>query len=223
MESKIISLIETTIGYIFKDKELLLRAFTHSSFVNENQRFIDYERLEFVGDAALGYIVAAYLYNTYPTKPEGELTKLRANMVSATALSKVIDKLNLISYMRVGQGAQVSESKNVKSDLFEAIIGAMVIDNGYNLEPSKKFIIKNLSELSNTLVIDYKSKVLEYCAKKSYKAEFSLIKKEFKDNINYFTVALLVDGKEVATGEGASKKAAEKQAAMYFYNKISSK
>ncbi len=223
MESKILSLIEQTIGYTFKNKELLLRAFTHSSFVNENQHFTDYERLEFIGDAALGYIAAMYLYLTYPTKAEGELTKIRANMVSADTLSKVIDKLNFINYMRVGQGAHVLDSKNVKSDLFEAIIGAMVIDNNYDLEPSKNFIIKNLSAIANVVVIDYKSKVLEYCAKNALSAEFSVVGREVKDNVNIFTAALIIDGKEVSRGKGATKKAAEKQASELFYNDISSK
>jgi len=223
LESKIITQIEKIIGYTFKEKELLVRAFTHSSFVNENQRFIDYERLEFVGDATLGYIVAAYLYTTYPTKPEGELTKLRANMVRASTLSKVVDKLNIINHMRVGAGAQVSESNNVKSDLFEAIIGAMVIDNAYNLEPCKNLIIKHLSGISDAFGIDYKSKVLEYCAKNSHKAEFKLISKEIKDNVNNFTIALIINGKEVSIGKGLSKKSAEKQASEIFYTKHSSK
>lgn len=218
-----ISVVEKIIGYKFKDKALLLRAFTHSSFVNENQNFVDYERLEFVGDAFLNFAVAVYLYNTYPTYSEGELTKLRANLVSAQALGKVVESLNILKYVKTGAGLQVNEAKNIKSDLFEAIIGAMIIDNAYDTAPAKNFVLKNLSKVSLAKTTDYKSKILEYCAKNSLVAQFDVESHQLINNENTFVVSLSINGKAVSCGRGGSKKSAEQEASKVFYKNIFSK
>lgn len=223
MESNQIIEIEKIIGYTFNDKQLLMRAFTHSSYVNENQRFVDYERLEFVGDAVLGCIVAIYLYNTYPSNSEGELTKLRSSMVSADALGKVIETLDVLKYVKVGAGTPVSDAKNIKSDLFEAIVGAIVIDNNYDFAPAKAFVLKYLSEIADTTTIDYKSKILEYCAKNSLVAKFTVQNKEVENNKTNFLINLTIDGKFVSSGEGANKKTAEKEASKVFYTQIFNK
>lgn len=220
MESNQIVEIENIIGYTFNDKELLMRAFTHSSWVNENQRYIDYERLEFVGDAALGYIVAIYLYNTYTTSSEGELTKIRASMVSADALGQVIVSLNLLKYVKVGAGTQVYESKNIKCDLFEAIVGAMLIDSNYDFSPARTFVLKFLSEIAESSNIDYKSKILEHCAQNSLVAKFNIVNKTMENNKTNFLVNLIVNGETVSSGEGSNKKTAEKQASKVFYAEI---
>ncbi len=215
-----IAVIEKIIGYTFKDKSLLMRAFTHSSFVNENQNFVDYERLEFVGDALLNYIVAVYLYNTYPTFSEGELSKRRASMVSAHALGKVIESLDILKFVRVGVGTEIMNAKNIKSDLFEAIIGAIVIDNNYDIRPAKDFALKHLNSVEYTRAIDYKSKILEYCAKNSIVAKFDIVSQERRNNITSFVVSLTVDGKFISQGSGSNKKSAEQDASKAFYNQI---
>ena len=132
--------VENIIGYIFNDKNLLSRAFTHSSYANENKNSEDYERLEFLGDAILEYLVSLYLFETYPSKNEGSLSKMRANLVSAETLSAIIDDLGLINYVKVGSGnasENILKSEDVKCDIFEAIVGAIHLDSNKNIDVVK--------------------------------------------------------------------------------------
>ena len=129
------------IGYKFKNPELLERAFTHSSYTNEKAK-PSYERLEFLGDSAIGFIIARELYERYPDIDEGKLSKAKSIIVSAQCLSAAIDKTGLIEYLRVGNGnirEEAIKSQSVKCDLFESIAAAILWDSGYDLEECRKF------------------------------------------------------------------------------------
>ena len=218
-----ISSVEKILGYVFKNKQLLTDAFTHSSYVNEHRSDEDYERLEFLGDAALNYIVGMYLFEKYPTIREGELTRKRANLVNAKTLSEVIDKLGLINYLRIGEGkadSLIYDSHNVKCDVFEAIVGALILDNNADLTIAKKFIFNNISEYIDIDIIDYKSKTLEYCAKNKLKCDIQTEKISENGTAPKFLSKLFIEKKQVALSEGATKKEAETKACKEFYYKI---
>ncbi|MBR1746650.1 MAG: ribonuclease III [Clostridia bacterium] len=210
--------IERIIGYTFKNKELLIRAFTHSSYANEHKNEESYERLEFLGDAVVNYVVGLFLYETFPTFGEGKLSKIRAGTVDRQTIAGVVDDCGLMKYMRTGRGSinlQNGFSTKVKCDLFESIIGAAVIDNNEDLTVAKRLVDRFLSDkikLNNT---DYKSLLLEHCAKTSKNAEFILLK-EGKTGDNRFAMALLIDGQKVSEGSGPSKKEAEREAAKIY-------
>lgn len=214
--------IEDKIGYEFKNKELLMRAFTHSSYSNENRNAESYERLEFLGDATLGFVIGLFLYRTFPSYQEGRLSKIRAGMVDRNTIATVIESLDLIKYMRAGAGnasANLATSVKTKCDLFEAIIGAIVIDNDENIQKASEFIMRFLEEKVNYVHDDYKSKVYEQCSRQGKTPEFKVKEKTNLGNKAHFTVALYIDGKKMTVGEGVNTKAAEQEACKAFLNK----
>ena len=134
--------IEHIIGYTFRNKELLLRAFTHSSYANEHRNVTSYERLEFLGDAALGYITALDLYQTYPSYKEGQLSKIRAGTVDRNTIAGVVDEMDIVKFIKTGSGnAQdnIRTSVKAKCDLFEAIVGAIALVSSNFIRKIKKF------------------------------------------------------------------------------------
>lgn len=224
MNSQLVNLSEAEkiIGYNFIDKSLLRTAFTHSSYTNEHKSAEDYQRLEFLGDAVLGLVTGLRLFHIFPSAKEGELTKRRAALVSAETLAAVIDELDLIKYMSAGAGQAAQDvilSENVKCDLFEAIIGAIVVDCGDKIDEAERFIERNLTKYFNKPCIDYKSKILEYCAKKHLKC---IIDTEKDDNVKQptFTANVYVEDKLVATGSGKSKIASERVACRFYYESL---
>lgn len=214
--------IEKKIGYAFKNKELLLRAFTHSSYANEHKNAESYERLEFLGDATIGFAVGLYLYETFPNFSEGKLTKMRAGIVDRETISSVIDELDVVKYLLVGKGdaaVNVVNSVKAKCDLFEAIIGAVVIDNDGDIEKASKLSVKFLKNKINCVQDDYKSKFLEYCAQNSLKFEFRHTKRQENGKVETFITEISIDGKVVAVGTGSTKKNAEKAACKNYFSK----
>ena len=214
--------IEQKIGYTFKNKELLVRAFTHTSYSNEHSNKDNYERLEFLGDAALGYVIGLYLYETYPGYDEGKLTKIRSGVVDRKTISEVVDALDIIRYVRAGNGNtgnDLSSSIKVKCDLFEAIIGAIVIDNNNDLSFAKDFILKYLESKVGVHKEDYKSALLEKCAKSGRKVNFIINKQVDEDSNIVFIAELFIDGSLVSTGEGHNTKIAEQSACKNYFSK----
>lgn len=215
--------IENIIGYRFENKELLVTAFTHSSYANEHKRACDYERIEFLGDAALGYIVGKRLFSYFPSAKEGELTKRRASLVSAETLSEIIDEYGLIDYLRIGTGKNnktILLSENVKCDLFEAIVGAIVLDSG-SLISAEKFIWTKMEKYFGRPCVDYKSKTLEYCAKKKLKCTIDT--RQTEENEKTFFCEVFVDGKKEGEGKGRNKHFAERAACRIFYENVITK
>lgn len=199
-----LSEIEKIIGYSFNNPEILRVAFTHASFSNEKKGEKNNERLEFLGDSVLGFIVAEHLFKN-TNEDEGDMTQLKQSIVSFKPLSSTCKKLKLANYMFIGDKVAITDK--LQENLMESLIGAMYLDGG--IEPCKKFIVKNLINAYLTVgqkVIDYKSELNELSSKKRFNVEYELIKKTGLDNNPTHTVAVLIDGKVIAKATAGGKK-----------------
>ncbi len=226
LTAEVIDKIQDTIGYTFKNKDLLYKAFTHSSYANQNG-LESYERLEFLGDSVVGMIVAEALYLTFPDEDEGFLTKVKSKIVNADALGNKIKSMGLMQYMLTADNNvahEVGKSLKMNCDLFEAIVGAIMLDSG--LAASKAFIIDKLSDIikqasSNMdTITDYKSRLLEWCAKRGKKAIFSTESYKTDSGELAFKSMLEVNGKFYGSGTDSSKKRAEQKAAQQAIKKV---
>lgn len=212
--------VEKSIGYVFNNKELLLEALTHSSFSNEmkiNKR-PDYERLEFLGDAVLELISSEYLYNLFPTVPEGGLSKKRAAMVCENSLSLCAQRMGLQDAIFFGKGEESSGGRkrpSVLCDVCESVLGAIYLDGG--MEPSKNYVYNHiLKDLQDSeLFVDFKSEVQEYIQRVFPGQDFmyKVLDESGPDHDKSFLTALVVDDEIIALGKGKSKKNAEQEAA----------
>jgi len=209
-------------GITFKNKELLRRAFTHRSYLNENRssESSHNERLEFLGDAVLELMVTEYLYEKYPDSNEGDLTAYRASLVNAITLSEAAQKINVNDFLLLSKGEAKDTGKArqyILANTMEAIIGAIYLDQGY--DASKYFISKNLFHLIERIVaekswIDAKSKFQEQAQEKEGLTPlYQSLKEEGPDHDKRFTVGVYLGKKLVAEGEGMSKQEAEQEAA----------
>jgi len=213
------SAIAKIIGYKPKNIELFNTSFTHRSVnrTNDKGEIVSYERLEFLGDAILGSVIAAYLYKNAPKGDEGYLTQMRSKIVSRSHLNNVGKKLNLLHYIRT-KAAPAQFGDNVNGNLLEALIGAIYVDSGFS--SCEKFIYKNilvdfdnLEQLENK-VTSYKSLYIEYCQKHKKTFKFEAYDDDGKDHLKHFSVRLLLDGKVIARARATSKKKAEEKAAQ---------
>ena len=215
MENLEILSLESKLKYTFKDKQLLLLAFLHSSYANYHNK-ISNEKLEFLGDSLLNFIVTDFLYRNSSLN-EGELSKIKAYLVSSENLSIIIDDLQVLNYLKCSN-FNPTKSQNVKCDLFEAIVGAIYLDSDFEnvktfvyhkLNLTEKLILETLN-----LSIDYKTKLQEL-VQKSGKNEivYRLIKKEGLSHQPLFTVELLIKNQSICTATGNSKKQAENECA----------
>ena len=206
--------IESKLNYTFKNKSLLEQAFTHSSYANQEQ-VADNERMEFLGDAILGYVVSEYLFARYPDKNAGELSAIKSRIVSADGLRPIVDKLGLLTHLRVVSGEpNLLRSRKIGANLFEAILAAIYLDGG--LDSARQFVMDCLIEAMNdapTVLKDDKTRLYEYCQSKKLAIEYKLLDRIGPDDKPSFRYALLIDGKQVAVGIGPNIKAAEQQAA----------
>lgn len=218
--------LEQTIGYAFKDKEHLEIAFTHKSFANEkiciNRE--SYERYEFLGDAILEFLVSNHLFEHYPNKPEGDLTKLRASLVCEFTLSKIARELMLGKYGYFSKGEKNTGGSNRDSilcDMFESLLGAIYIDSG--LEQAKSFVEKFLlTDIEHKkLFHDSKSKLQEYAQKKDRELQYVLVSETGPDHNKEFHVEVIIGDERLSEGSGHSRKAAEQIAAYNALNKLS--
>lgn len=214
--------IEHIIGYTFRNKELLLRAFTHSSYANEHRNVTSYERLEFLGDAALGYITALDLYQTYPSYKEGQLSKIRAGTVDRNTIAGVVDEMDIVKFIKTGSGnAQdnIRTSVKAKCDLFEAIVGAIALDNDGKLDEATDFLKRFLFSHINLRSKDYKSRLYELCSRENKEISFVVTGKTLNDNKPLFTVELHIDGEKICVGTGCNIKSAEQNASQIYFQK----
>ena len=212
---------ENRIGYCFQNKSLLQTAFTHSSFQNEHQmkQFECYERLEFLGDSILGLVAAEYLYLFLPLLPEGKMTRIRSVLVCEESLCAAARKLDLGNMMRLGKGEELSngrERPSILADMLEALIAAIYLDGGIN--QAKTFIMHHVLDSAAQTVFqqsrDNKTELQEFvqCSPGST-IQYEMMGAEGPDHKKVFTYRVLVDGKEMGTGTGYSKKEAEQAAA----------
>ena len=214
--------IERTISYRFRNKSLLNQALTHKSYANEKykSRSGDNERLEFLGDSVLGIIISEVLYNDYPDKDEGILTRHKSQLVSGTTLGKIAKELHIDEYILLGKGEEASGGKKHASNLLcalEALIGAIYLDGG--LKPASRFI-NRIFKLELRLVKegkgtkDYKS-VLQQIVLKKFKTipSYRVISEIGPDHKKHFIVEAVIMGRRFGIGSGPNKKAAEQAAA----------
>ena len=216
MNKEILSEIEQKLQYTFKNKTLLEQAFTHSSYANL-ENLADNERMEFLGDAILGYIASEQLFENFKSSNEGNLSAMRARLVSAESLSKIVDKLGLIQYLQMvtGSGTNSELSHKTEANLFEAILCAIYLDGGVLC--AKEFVLRTMGDslrnAADMLTKDAKTLLQEYCQKRRYTLEYKSVGRSGPDNKPIFKYALYINGKVESYGMGASKKAAEQDAA----------
>ena len=212
--------LENKIGYRFKDKMLLKRALTHTSFANEQKinKNGHYERLEFLGDAVLELLTSEYLYLNKEDMGEGKMTKLRAALVCEMSLAKSASEISLSNYIYLGKGESATggrERDSIISDVMEAVIGALYLDGG--LEVAKefvhKYILKDLEE--RQLFYDAKSSLQEYVQREKLGAiSYVLVAETGPEHKKEFECAVNIGDTCMGTGKGKNKKEAEQQAAL---------
>ncbi len=200
----------------FKDHLLLRRALTHRSFLNENPEALeDNERLEFLGDAVLDYVVGVWLYNRFPEMAEGDLTRLRAALVRTEQLANFGNQIKIGSALRLGKGEEESggrERKAILCGAFEALVGALCLDSG--IEAVGEFIAIFLEEATKEILLyhrdkDPKSRLQEIIQAEGDPAPFyRVISESGPDHEKIFEVEVLVDGKVLGRGAGPSKQEA---------------
>lgn len=219
--------LEEEIGYHFQNISLLQNALTHSSYANErwHNSLLSNERLEFLGDSILGMLVAEYLFRNFPDRPEGELTRMRADMVCEKTLAGVAEKIHLGQHLLLGHGEEQGGGRSRESilaDAVESVIAASFLDGGMEaaLHFIKTFILVEVpvSQLHN---MDYKTKLQELVQqKKNQVLSYSLLSETGPDHDKHFEVCVALNGKEVGRGEGRSKKRAEQEAARLAITKL---
>lgn len=224
--------LEKKIGLDFNNKDLLIQAFIHHSFINENKNFYlpHNERLEFLGDAVIELIVTDYLYQKYPDKAEGILTAWRASLVNSQMLSSRLHKIGLSKFILLSQGEQkdIIERKSVKesilSNVFEALVGAIYLDQGYLACKNflERFLLTELSKvIQNGNFKDAKSKLQEYTQKEiNITPVYRTLKEQGLDHVKTFEVGVFLNEKLAAKGKGSSKQKAELQAAKKALKKM---
>ena len=205
----------------FNNKALLMEAMTHSSYTNEHKEMkgIYNERIEFLGDAVLELTISDWLFRQFPHFQEGQLTKLRAQIVCEDSLSLLAKECSLNEYLLLGKGETLSggrEKPAILCDVFEAFIGALYLDKGVN-EIQRFLNLVVIPKIKNgryELITDFKTELQEYLQQNGpVHIRYELVKEEGPSHDKIFTVQLIVDGKKYKTASGKTKKAAEQMAA----------
>lgn len=218
--------IQEIIGYTFINKDLLVRAFTHSSGIKKGSKQ-SYQNLEFLGDSIVDFIIAEELFKKHPQFNEGQLTRMRASIVSEKPLAQTIERLKLNKYLIMG----VSEVKmgiesnySVMSDLFESIVAGIYLDGG--LEKARKFILWALkpiilkNEKNKNDFYDYKSILNEFSTKNNLSVNYINVEQLNNSGKQVFFYDVAIDGDVLGKGEGHSKKEAQQKAAKMALDKI---
>ncbi|MCI5108568.1 MAG: ribonuclease III [Candidatus Pacebacteria bacterium] len=206
----------------FSNKELLKRAFTHRSFINENKGQGEHnERLEFLGDAVLELVITDYLFHKYPDSTEGELTLYRAALVNTQSLSQVALDLSMNEYLLLSKGEAKDTGKareHILANTVESLIGAIYLDSGY--DDARDFIVTNISHYIDEIVekgtwIDSKSKFQEKAQEATgITPMYKTVRETGPDHDKKFTVGVYLNNEKVAEGNGNSKQSAEQDAAL---------
>ena len=213
--------LQGAIGYRFQNITLLQNALTHSSYANErwHNSLLSNERLEFLGDSILGMVVAEHLYKQFPDRPEGELTKMRADMVCETSLAAIAEKIGLGQHLLLGHGEDRLGGRSrasILADAVESVIAASFLDGGMAAAEGfiRRFVLTNVpvKRMQNT---DYKTALQELVQqKKNQTLTYVLAGEAGPDHDKVFTVDVLLNDQRVGSGTGSSKKRAEQAAAQ---------
>jgi ribonuclease III len=226
--SKKLSELEKVIGCSIKNKSYYIQALTHRSFLEQNNDYdISNERLEFLGDSVLSLSVAEYLFDEFPDRDEGFLTKVRAKLVNKMTLAEAAEKIKLVKFILVSNNVKntfLPGAKTILSDAFEALIGAIYLDSGIN--EAKEFIERVLIEPNTkegVYLIDenFKSQLLEYAqANRLDNPAYMVISEEGPQHNRVFTIKVMIGDIEYGIGKGKNKKSAEQAAAHSALVKI---
>ena len=221
-----LEVLEKSIGYTFKNKELLKNALTHTSYAFENH-ISSNEKLEFLGDSILEFISSKYIYNNFPKLKEGEMTKVRADIVCEKSLYEIAKRHNFSDFLYLGRSELACHQEvrqAIMADSVEALIAAIYFDS--NLEEAEKFIIENLKDSAKIASEhvgqkDYKTVLQEILQKHGeVKIEYNIIKEQGPDHDKLFTAEVKYNNIYLETGEGKTKKAAEMEAARKAIEKL---
>ena len=213
--------LQQVLHYTFKNPALLRIALTHTSFANESKVPTTHnERLEFLGDSVLSVVVADHLFHQ-SKRPEGELSRMRASLVSEEALFQFAEEIHLGEYLRLGHGEELGGGRtrpSVVSDAFEAVIAALYLDGGF--EVARNFIMPFITE-GKTAEDDYKTRLQEVVQQDPDAAlRYEVVGETGPDHDKKFTVSVWRNGTHLADGIGRSKKAAEQNAAKKALEKL---
>ena len=221
--------LENKLGYQFRNRALLNTALSHSSYANENRAEVreSNERLEFLGDAVLGQVTASYLYLAYPGMPEGQMTRLRAELVCEQSLYNVAKRIELGGFIKLGKGEEHTGGRqrpSILADAVEALIAAMYLDGG--LEVARNFIDNYILSQTEIRVEhpmgDYKTELQEIIQRKPGQTlQYEIISESGPDHAKEFTVSVLLNGKAIGVGVGRTKKEAEQLSAKSAIEEIS--
>ena len=224
--------IQKTLDYVFKQEALLSQALTHRSFSHtpEQATAQHNERLEFLGDAVLGLVISERVWRIFPTYTEGQLSKLKAGLISRATLAKAAGRLRLGQWLRLGRGEEVSsgrEKHSLLSNALEALIGAIYLDSG--LEAARTFIDRVLSlELTDlqdkpelSVGGDWKSRLQEWVHKHDGASpQYRLVQESGPDHQKVFSIRVEIRGQVMGEGEGHTKKEAEQRAAEQAFAQV---
>ena len=211
--------LENKLGYHFHDRRLLEHALCHSSYANERHwdKLMNNERLEFLGDAVLELATSEYLYQNYPTMPEGEATRTRASIVCEQTLALCARDLGLGEWLRLGKGEELTGGRDrdsITSDAMEALLGAIYLDGGFAnaKEFVHHFILNDIEH--KKLFYDSKTILQEQIQSETEEPiHYERVKEEGPDHNKRFTVNVVLGEKVLGSGSGRTKKAAEQEAA----------
>jgi ribonuclease-3 len=221
--------LERRLGYRFGNPELLDRALTHRSYIHtpENEDLRANERLEFLGDSVLGMVTSRFLFENFPDKSEGDLTKLKSTLVSEANLSRIAKSISLGKYLNLSEEEDKSggrERSSIISDAYEAVIGAVLLDGG--LIPAERMIRnqilrKYLEITTDQTLHNYKGELLEYLQALGLGLpDYEILEERGPDHQKRFTIAVSVKGKHMGQGAGKNKKEAEQKAARMALENI---
>ncbi|MEX2414850.1 MAG: ribonuclease III [Paenibacillaceae bacterium] len=218
--------LQAEVGVNFKDLHLLQQAFTHTSYVNENRQAKHNERLEFLGDAILQLAVTEYLYEQYPNRPEGELSKMRASIVCEPSLNILAEHQNFGTYLLLGRGEESTGGRTrpaILADVFEAFIGALYLDQGFEavIRFLQSSLFKKLQQDESINITDAKSQLQEYTQQRSLgKPNYHLVMESGPSHEKQFISEVKLQAHVWGTGTGRTKKESEQHAAAQALSKL---
>lgn len=221
--------LQENLGYRFRDESLLRGALYHSSYANEhrNENIVSNERLEFLGDAVLGFVSAEFLYSRFPHAPEGELTRIRAALVREESLFEVAQALQLGECLMLGKGEESGGGRqrpSILADCTEAVFAAVYLDGGMDCARDlihRVLLSKGDIEVAESRRRDYKTELQELVQRKPHQVlRYELVGQSGPDHAKVFTVAVLLNGEPIGEGSGHSKKEAEQASARAALEKL---
>ena len=217
--------LEKTIGYTFKDKNIILTALTHASYANEQKAkkvaCQCNERLEFLGDSVLSLVVSEFIYKKYLDKPEGDLSKIRASVVCSRSLASLADSINLGSYLLLGKGEEGTGRTNPKilENAFEALLAAIYLDSGHSKEQVAKFLLpiiegEIVAASKDEMAYDYKTSLQQFVQSiGTDRLQYACVGESGPDHNKTFEVEVRLNSNVIGKGIGKTKRMAEQNAA----------